>query len=33
MKKEGESKLSFKLISQNERFHVRRRAVPTSRAP
>jgi len=31
-KKEGETKLSFKLISHDERFNVRRRAVPPSRA-
>jgi len=32
-KKREKSKLSSKLISQNERFYVRRRAVHVSRAP
>jgi hypothetical protein len=32
-KKEGETKLSSKLISQDERTYARRRAVPASRAP
>jgi len=31
--KEGEKKLSSKLISQDERFHARQRALPVSRAP
>jgi len=34
MKKiEEESKLSSKFISQDERFHARRREVPANRAP
>jgi len=31
--KRGRKKLSFKLISQDERFHARQRTVPVSRAP
>jgi len=32
-KKKRETKLSSKLISQNEKFHARRRAVAANRAP